>query len=110
MAAISSKVSAVVEAAKKFVSEAKAGGWSVYASAASVTITKSFTPGDKLAYSDADSDAYGILGLAPLKGGSVWGTDGGSVGGAVGLDGGYYRLSKSGTGKRFLAVVAKLTK
>ena len=90
------------ETAVAFESECKRLGWLSSVRGTVVTIYKSFTPGDKLAYSDCDSEAYGILGLAPLKGGSVWGTDGGSIGGATGLDGGYYRLNKSGSGAFFL--------
>lgn len=99
----------VADAVNKFVAAARAGGWSWSVRGAVVTIAKSFTPGDRVAFSNADSEAYGILSLAPLSGGSVWGTDGGSVGGAVGLEGGYYRLNKSGsTGKRFLSALAKV--
>jgi hypothetical protein len=52
--------------------------------------------------------AHDILDMAPLKGGSVWGTDGGSIGGHVGMKNGQYVLNKSGTGKRFTAAVQKL--
>ena len=97
------------EQAQRFVTAAKSAGWSINAHGSIVTIQKNFTPGDKVAYSDCDSEAYSILSLAPLKGGSVWGTDGGSVGGHVGLQGGYYRLNKSGeNGKRFIAAVNAL--
>lgn len=94
------------EQAQRFVNAAKASGWVINACDNVVTIQKNFIPGDRLAYSDCDSEAYSILALVPLKGGSVWGTDGGSVGGHVGLEGGYYRLNKSGNnGKRFVAAV-----
>jgi len=73
-----------------------------------VEVSTTFAPGDNDAYVLADSISYDLLALVPLKGGSIWGTDGGSVGGYVGLRGGYYRLNKSGTGgKRFLAELKK---
>jgi hypothetical protein len=75
-----------------------------------ITITRYFTPNDRAAFAEADSAAFGILGLAPLRGGSVWGTDGGSVGGYVGLKDGRYVLNKSGEGKRFVGALRKLFK
>jgi hypothetical protein len=77
-------------------------GWGYSTRFQVVTVEKYFTPGDKAAYISCDSESYELLSLVPLKGGSIWGTDGGSVGGYVGLQGGYYRLNKSGTGARFL--------
>lgn len=98
-----------VEAAQKFVSTCKELGWSYSLKSGIVTVEKRFTPGDKVAYTECDSEAYSLLSLVPLKSGSVWGTDGGSVGGYVGLNGGYYRLNKSGeSGKRFMDAVRKL--
>ena len=102
-------VSKSVEDASKFADRAKSLGWSYAVRGMVVAIHKNFPAGDKLAYSDADSEAYEILDLAPLKGGSVWGTDGGSIGGAEGLRNGYYRLNKSGSGSRFLDALAKLS-
>ena len=71
-------------------------------------IRKNFTPGDKEGFSGADAFGEGILGLAPLRGGSVWGTDGGSIGGMAGLMRGEYVLNKSGEGSRFMKALAKV--
>lgn len=101
------KISAA-EQAREFAEACRADGWSFHVKAMVVTIEKHFAPHDASAYTDCDIMAGGILSLAPLKGGSVWGTDGGSVGGYAGLSGGYYRLNKSGNGKRFLAALEKL--
>lgn len=102
------KLSAL-DQAKQFAEACRADGWSFMVKGESVvTIEKHFAPHDASAYTDCDIMAGGILSLAPLKGGSVWGTDGGSVGGYAGLSGGYYRLNKSGSGKRFLAALEKL--
>jgi hypothetical protein len=49
-----------------------------------------------------------VLDLAPLKGGSVWGTDGGSIGGAVALQNGQFVMNKSGSGGvRFMRELRK---
>jgi hypothetical protein len=97
------------ELAREFHDKCNAYGWTYSASGDIVTIFKKFTPGDRDAYVECDMFAYGILSIAPLKGGSVWGTDGGSIGGYTGLNGGYYKLNKSGSGgKRFIAELAKL--
>jgi hypothetical protein len=97
------------ELAREFHDACVSRGWRYSASGDIVTIRKSFTPGDREAYVECDMSAYDILSIAPLKGGSVWGTDGGSIGGMVGLNGGYYTLNKSGKGgKTFIAELAKL--
>jgi hypothetical protein len=73
-----------------------------------VTIEASFEPGDRDAYVRFDGSAYFVLANAPtVTYGSTWGTDGASVGGAAGLYGGYYRLSKSGVSKRFANALLK---
>lgn len=71
-----------------------------------VRISKRFTPGDLAAFSDCDMIASRVLDLAPLRGGSVWGTDGGSVGGHVAVKNGHFVMNKSGSGARFLAALA----
>lgn len=93
----------------KFLTMCKQCGFSYTIKSESVLgIRKHFTPGDKAAFTDCDMCAFDILGLAPLKGGSVWGTDGGSVGGHVGLTRGYYELNKSGQAKSFMKALAQV--
>lgn len=72
-----------------------------------LTLTKRFTPGAAGEYANAEADVS-IIYDAPGKGGSVWGTDGGSIGGWVGMQGGFMKLNKSGVAKRFLTALAKL--
>lgn len=75
-----------------------------------LTLCKTFPAGDSAAYADAET-MVGIIYEAPTtQAGSVWGTDGGSIGGYVGLKGGYMRLHKSGVSKRWLAKLRKITK
>lgn len=71
-----------------------------------VRISKRFTPGDLDAFAECDAVASCILDLAPLRGGSVWGTDGGSVGGHAAVKSGFFRMNKSGSGARFLAALS----
>jgi|SRR5215469_15172605 len=69
-----------------------------------VTVYGSFPAGDKEAYATMEMDAYTILRMfRQVRSGSTWGTDSGSVGGQVGLDGGYVRMNKSGCEKRLAA-------
>lgn len=73
-----------------------------------VTVRGSFTPGDSTAYVNCDATAGSLLSMLPMTyPGSVWGTDGATIGGHAGLTGGYFRLSKSGIGKRYATAVAK---
>src|SRR5579862_6776958 len=66
-----------------------------------VTVTGSFTPGDKDAYVKMEADANEILGMfRQVRAGSIWGSDSGSVGGAIGLEKGQFVLNKSGCEKR----------
>lgn len=95
------------QSAALFVAKCNEYGWSYSIRGTVVTIVKTFAPNDKQAFSDCDMDAYTVFDYCPLKGGSIWGTDGGSIGGAMGLQNGCYKLNKSGTGKAFLAALAK---
>ena len=98
------------EEAKKFLDELKRLGWTLdRCEPGLVEIYKTFTPNDREAFSRCDSEGYALMDLVPLRGGSIWGTDGGSVGGAVGLKEGWYRLKKSGyTGVKFIKAVNAL--
>jgi len=97
------------EQAAKFVAECQRRGftWEVV-SPSVIRVRKSFAPYDRDAYTDCDHFGPQLLSLAPLKGGSVWGSDGGSVGGHVALSNGDYVLSKSGEGVRFTNALAKI--
>ena len=94
--------------AAEFVLAARAARFKIEVSRDVLTVSTKFTPADRDAYVEADCVAGSLLARAPmLYPGTVWGTDGASVGGHAGLTGGYYRLSKSGVGKRFLTAVRK---
>lgn len=73
-----------------------------------IRITRKFEVGDNQTFCECDMMASSVLDLAPLKGGSVWGTDGGSIGGAVALQNGQFVMSKSGSGGvRFMRELRK---
>lgn len=83
-------------------------GWTYTVRNSILTIYTRFTPGDSNAFSRCDSEAYSIVGLLRRTSpGSDWGTDGGSIGGMTGLNGGYYKLNRSGGSKRVLSLLAK---
>lgn len=94
--------------AQDFLAAAKAAGFSVTVTPSVVKIHKTIPVGDKAAFVDADMAAPSILSLAPLKGGSIWGTDGGSVGGHAALTSGKFVMNKSGSGSNFTKALAKL--
>lgn len=73
-----------------------------------IRITRKFQAGDRQAFCECDMMASSVLDLAPLKGGSVWGTDGGSIGGAIALQNGQFVMNKSGSGGvRFMKELRK---
>lgn len=93
-----------------FLSEMKKLGWVLERYEGHIiTVSKTFPKNDKEAFSRCDSEAFQLLDMVPLKGGSVWGTDGGSVGGASALKDGKYVLNKSGvSGVSFLNALSRI--
>lgn len=69
-----------------------------------LTLSKRIPIGDGLAFADAESDCSIIYDL-PGGCGSVWGTDGGSIGGMVAMQTGAFRLNRSGIQKRILKAI-----
>ena len=73
-----------------------------------VTLSQRFPAGSIEEFVSAET-ATSILYDIPRSGGSIWGTDGGSVGGAVALKTGIMRLHASGVQKRWLNRLAAIT-
>jgi len=92
-----------------FIAACKANGFTFDASRDSVIrIERRIAIGDKAAFCDCDMSASDILSLVPMKGGSVWGTDGGSIGGHAALMSGRFVMNKSGeSAKRFMTALRK---
>lgn len=73
-----------------------------------LTVRVTFEPGDTDAYIDAERACLAVLRLARAnRPGSIWGTDSGSIGGHIGLKGGYCTLHKSGVAKRVLQALSR---
>lgn len=102
------------ESAQNFVAACKEYGFSwefghVYTETCTrVTIRKDIVIGDKASFCDADMSYYSIFQHATGKGGSVWGTDGGSIGGMVAMNSGKFVMHKSGLNKSFVKALAAL--
>lgn len=93
------------DAVKAFVAECRKVGASYSVRGCVVTVAIHFTAGDGHAYMGAENDANALIALVPARGGSVWGTDGASVGGYAGLREGRMVLNVSGAAKRFTAAL-----
>ena len=97
------------EIAQKFVNQCKEYGFTWTAGTNILSVHKKFTPGDSDGFIDCDMRGPHLLGLVKMtQPGSIWGTDGGSVGGYIALTSGNYTLNKSGCSKRILKQISKL--
>ena len=94
--------------AQEFVEKCRLYGFTWEVRGSIVTISQFFKPEDGNAYVHCDMMGPSVLDYAPLKGGSVWGSDGGGIGGMVALTKGHYVLNKSGTGANFLKALRQL--
>jgi len=74
-----------------------------------LTLAKRIPIGDGLAFADAENDCSIIYDL-PGGCGSVWGTDGGSIGGMTALNTGRFRLNRSGVQKRVLKAIKAINR
>ncbi len=96
-----------VEIASRFVTHCKSNDIQIERASHILTLTKRIPVGDALAFADAESDCSIIYDL-PGGCGSVWGTDGGSIGGMTAINTGRFRLNRSGVQKRVLKAIASL--
>lgn len=101
-------MSKATDVAGTFLSFCKREGFAVEVRGEVVTIQKDFSPGDMGAFVDCDSMGPGCLSVLGAKGGSQWGTDGGSIGGMSAVKHGRYRLNQSGVPKRVSAAIQKM--
>ena len=94
----------------EFICAVKQYGFSFAVSGTTVKLAKNFTPNDKGAYCLAEDNAYRILDLAPrTAAGSIWGSDSGSIGGAIAISSGKFVMNKSGVSSRFVKTLSKFT-
>lgn len=102
-------MSTTIQAAK-FLDYAASKGWRVTRCDGTViTIETRFTPHDLDQFTVCDGEYHTILSMVPTTtSGSVWGTDGGGVGGLSALKSGRFEMNKSGVSKRFVKAVSKM--
>lgn len=98
-----------LEVAQIFVKKCKEYGFTYTAGTSILSVHKKFTPNDNDGFTDCDMNGPYLLGIVKAtQPGSIWGTDGGGVGGYVALQSGNYTLNKSGCSKRILKQISKL--
>jgi hypothetical protein len=102
-------MSKAMQVASEFMESVRSNGFQVSRCEGEVvSIFRKFAPGDRDAFVACDMLGPDVLGRLGARGGSMWGTDGGSIGGASGLRDGYYRLNVSGVPKRVVVAVMRL--
>jgi hypothetical protein len=72
-----------------------------------LTLSKPFPAGSLEGFTEAESAVSILYSVPTSSAGSVWGTDGGSVGGYSAVQSGMMTLHKSGCAKRFLKALSK---
>jgi hypothetical protein len=91
--------------AKRFVQSCRNNQVAIEIRGADIlTLSKRIIAGDGNSFADAESDCSIIYDL-PGGCGSVWGTDGGSIGGMVAMQTGAFKLNRSGVQKRILKAI-----
>jgi hypothetical protein len=97
------------QVARDVVSIANARGWTISVDHEVFRATKSFTPGDLDAYTQADSEWYSFVSLINrTRPGSIWGSTSDGVGGYVAHKNGLYEINMSGGSKRILSAIRKM--
>jgi hypothetical protein len=92
---------------ESLVAHCRERGVSIQIRGGIITLHKTFTPGSNEGYTEAETDCSIIYSI-PYRCGSIFGTTGDSVGGLVGLKGGYMTINVTGVMKRFIAKLQKM--
>lgn len=91
------KKSKAADVAEKFLAACKAEGFSASASASGIVqVTRKFSAGSRDEFVFCGMTAPGLLMMLGAKCGSMWGTDGGGIGGMSALHSGRFKLNISG--------------
>ena len=98
-----------MNAAKEFLNGANKAGWNVRISGGVVKISQNFQAGNVAQFADLDMSYYGLLEQVPVVKGdsSIWGSDGGGMGGMIALQNGLFVANISGVKKMFLKQLEK---
>lgn len=95
--------------AENFVAKCNEYGFTFEVGNTIVSVSRTFPKGNLDEFVHCDMWGPHLLGMLKMtQPGSVWGTDGGSVGGHVAVTNGRYTLNKSGIGKRIIKELSKL--
>ena len=99
-----------LEIANRFVEHCKKNDIQITRCDRILTLEKRLKGNDRnLDFSDAESDCSIIYDLpSSADGGSVWGTDGGSIGGMIAIQTGLFKLNRSGVSKRVMSAIKKI--
>ena len=94
--------------AKEFLDGANKAGWNVRISSGVVKISQNFQVGSKHEFVGLDMTYRGVLEEVPVvkANSSIWGTDGGGIGGMVAIQNGLFVANISGVKKAFLKALA----
>ena len=91
----------------EFIAACKEYGFVFEARGTIVTIRRNFIP-STATYGQTEMASSIVLGYVPAKGGSTWGSDGGSIGGAMAMQTGRFVMNVSGVSKRFINALKKI--
>lgn len=105
---ITTKKRTPTENAKMFVAKCREYGFTFTARPNVVTIEKRLVAGDPRSFAETEMESSIIFDYCPLRGGSVWGTDGGSIGGATAMQTGQFKMNKSGSGAAFVKAISRI--
>lgn len=95
--------------AKEFVDKCKEYGFTYSISDSVLKVFKTISANSNQDFSEAEAQSYSLLACVPqTKAGSVWGTDGGSIGGLSAIQSGSFHMYKSGCSARVLNAIKKL--
>lgn len=95
--------------AKEFVQKCQEFGFTFKVSGSVIKLFKTIPAQSPSDFSQSESQASTLLALIPqTKAGSVWGTDGGSLGGHAAMETGDFRMNMSGCSSRVLNAIDKL--
>lgn len=95
--------------AQEFVSKCQSFGFSYSISDTVLKVFKTIKPDSNSDFSKAENQSGSLLCIVPqTRAGSVWGTDGGSIGGIHAMNTGNFHMYKSGCSLQVLNAIKKM--
>lgn len=103
------KLSKNQEIAQNFIQKCKEYGFSFKVRDTVVSVSKTIATNNSEAFATAENQSSSLLIDIPMTTpGSVWGTDGGSIGGLSAMQTGAFSMNQSGCSKRVLNAIRKM--